>query len=258
MDKKLILEKIEQIARECGANMLEHRPKQISTKNSIRDIVTEVDMANQDKIVGFLSKEFKEAGFFSEESATDSFPDNELVFVIDPIDGTMNFTKDVGYSCVSIACFKEGRPYVGVVYNPYRDEMFTATLGGGAFCNGRLIAVTDQPLSNSLVQTNTSSYYPELCEEALKRIAQILPRCIDIRLQGAAALDICQVAAGRVGLYFESRISLWDYAAAALILTEAGGEILTLDGSPLTYDTAKTSIIAGPINNIDESGLLFK
>lgn len=256
MDKNTILEKIKQVVYECGSNLLQHDIKSINTKTSNRDVITEYDLENQNKIINFLSKEFPDAGFFSEESATNTFPENELVFVIDPIDGTMNFTKDIGYSCISVACFKDKKPYVGVVYNPYRDEMFTATLGGGAFCNNQPIHVTSQPLSNSLVQTGTSSYYPELRNEMIKNIKKTMAKCIDIRIQGSGALDICQVAIGRAGLYFEVKISLWDYAAAALILTEAGGEIRTLEGAPVTYGIEKTSIIAGPTTNISESGLL--
>lgn len=90
----------------------------------------------------------------------------------------------------------------------------------------------------------------------MQRIEKILPKCINIRATGAAALDICQVAAGRAGLYFEPRISLWDYAAGALVLTEAGGEVYKLDGTPITYDIEKTSIVAGSISNIKQSELL--
>ena len=134
--------------------------------------------------------------------------------------------------------------------------MFKATLGGGAFCNDKPTSVTDRPLSESLVQTNTSAYYPELQEEVIRRINLIMPRCVDIRIEGSGALDICQAAAGRVGLHYEARLSLWDYAAAALILTEAGGEVLDLNGNPISYSLEKTSIIAGPRNLIEETGLI--
>ena len=258
MDKKEILKNITKIVRECGEDMLKISTNnlEINTKTSNRDVVTDVDLKNQKKIINSLSQILPEAGFFSEESPEGKFPENELVFVIDPIDGTMNYTKDMGYSCVSVACFKNKKPYVGVVYNPYRDEMFTATLNGGAYLNDRPIKVTNEALSNSLVQTNTSSYYPELRGEVVQRIEKILPKCINIRATGAAALDICQVAAGRAGLYFEPRISLWDYAAGALVLTEAGGEVYKLDGTPITYDIEKTSIVAGSISNIKQSELL--
>ena len=255
--KKEILTEITKVVQECGNLIREvgRKSLDIKEKTSVRDVVTEYDVATQDRIIKHLSGKFPEAGFISEELATDTFPENELVFVIDPIDGTMNFTKDMGYSCISVACFKDKKPYVGVVYDPYRDEMFAATLGGGAFCNNQPVHVTSQPLSSSLVQTGTSSYYPELRNEIIKRFKTIMPKCIDIRIQGSGALGICQVATGRAGLYFEIKISLWDYAAAALILTEAGGEILNLNGDPIPYAFEKTSIIAGPINNIKESGL---
>ena len=256
--KEEILTEIIIIIKECGAPLLEVNQQTLETKKktSARDVVTKYDIVTQERIIHYLSGKFKEAGFISEEIATDKFPENELVFIIDPIDGTMNFAKDTGYSCISVACFKNQKPYVGVVYNPYRDELFTATLGGGAFLNDKPIKVTNQPLSNSLAITNTSSYYPELLDESIKRFSSIIPKCIDIRINGAAALDMCQVAAGRAGLYFESRISLWDYAAGALVLTEAGGEILDLNGAPIAYSLKKTSILAGPKELIKESGLI--
>ena len=256
--KEEILTEVVKIVKECGTQLRKTNQQslEIREKTSIRDVVTEYDVEIQEKVIHYLSERFPKAGFISEEITTNTFPKNELVFIIDPIDGTMNFTKDYGYSCVSVACFKNQKPYVGVVYNPYRDEIFTATLGGGAFCNDKPITVTNQPLSNTLIQTNTSAYYPELQEGAIKRISTILPKCLDIRVIGSGALDICQAAAGRVGLHFEASLSLWDYAAAALILTEAGGEILNLDGNPITYTLEKTSIIAGPKNLIEESGLI--
>lgn len=257
MDNEILTEIIK-VVKECGTLILGANQDNLNTKEktSNRDVVTEYDIETQNKIINHLSSKFPEAGFISEELATDAFPSNELVFIIDPIDGTMNLTKDMGYSCISVACFKNRKPYVGVVYNPYRNEIFTATLGGGAFCNGNPISVTNEPLSNSLVQTNTSSYYPELRNETITRIQSVLPKCIDIRMTGTAALDICQVAAGRAGLYFESRISLWDYAAAALVLNEAGGEILNLNSAPISYSLKKTSIIAGPKILIKESRLI--
>ncbi len=258
MDKKKTLEEITKVVRKCGDDMLNRRTSDlnISTKTSSKDIVTDVDLYNQNKIINSITNILPEAGFLSEEFPDGTFPENELVFIIDPVDGTMNYSKDMGHSCISVACFKDKKPYIGIVYDPYRDEMFTAILGEGAFLNGTPIKTTNQPLSNSLVLTNTASYYPELLEESIERIHSILPKCIDIRIEGSAALDICYVAAGRAGLYFESRISLWDYAAGALILSEAGGELYKLDGAPITYGTEKTSIIAGPSTTIRQSGLL--
>ena len=256
--KEEILNEIITIVKECGAIVKNANQESLETKTktSARDVVTNYDVETQNRIIKHLSGKFPNSGFVSEELQNDTFPDNELVFIIDPIDGTMNFTKDMGYSCISVACFKDKKPYVGVVYNPYRDEMFKATLGGGAFCNDKPISVTDRPLSESLVQTNTSAYYPELQEEVIRRINLIMPRCVDIRIEGSGALDICQAAAGRVGLHYEARLSLWDYAAAALILTEAGGEVLDLNGNPISYSLEKTSIIAGPRNLIEETGLI--
>ncbi len=249
-----ILTEVEKIARECGEAMLEAGKAgyEVAEKTSKRDLVTSVDNKNQDKIINYLSKKFPEAGFFSEESAGDILPNNELVFVIDPIDGTTNFTKDLKYSCVSIACFKNMQPYVSVVYEPYNDEMFTAILGQGAFCNGERMTISHKPLEESLVVFGTSPYFPEVLDKTVRRLKEIMPECSDVRRMGAAALDLCYIAAGRFGLYFEDEISLWDYAAGALIVREAGGKICQLDGQPLTFGIEKSSILAGTEKNIQE------
>ena len=253
-----LLTEIEKIARECGQAMVEASIDgyKVSEKTSKRDLVTSVDIQNQDRIMSYLSEKFPEVGFYSEEIASDALPDNELVFVIDPIDGTANFTKDLKYSCISIACFKDGQPYIGVVYEPYNDEMFTAILGQGAYCNGEKITVSQKPLEESLVVFGTSPYFPEVLDETVKRLRKIMPKCADVRRMGAAALDLCYIAAGRFGLYFEDKISLWDYAAGALIVSEAGGKICQLDGQPLTFGVEKNSILAGPEENVREYKLL--
>ena len=108
MDKTIVLENITKVVHECGEDMLTSsiNSLKINTKTSNRDVVTEKDLSNQNRIINHLSHEFPEAGFISEEIEDNTFPSNELVFIIDPIDGTMNFTKDMGYSCVSVACFK--------------------------------------------------------------------------------------------------------------------------------------------------------
>lgn len=258
LDEKKILDEVEKVARVCGEAMIQCHTDEliIKEKTSNRDLVTQLDVQNQYRIIQHLSAQFPEAGFFSEELAKNNFPDNEFVFVIDPIDGTTNFTKGLHYSCVSIACFKNKKPFVGVVYDPYHDEMFTATLGGGAFCNKKPIHVSDEPLENTLVIFGTAPYFPEVFDNTLIKLKQIFAKCSDVRRMGAAALDLCYIAAGKFGLFFEEKISLWDIAAGVLIITEAGGKVCQLNGEPLTFGTEKTSIIAGKENLIQESGLL--
>lgn len=123
-----------------------------------------------------------------------------------------------------------------MVYNPYSDEMFTAQKGQGAFCNGKEIRVSRQPLENGIVLFGTSPYYEELNEESFKKAFDYFKKALDIRRSGSAALDLCSIAAGRAELYFELRLSPWDFAAGALLVKEAGGKVTTVDGQEITYD----------------------
>ncbi|MBP5647748.1 inositol monophosphatase [Candidatus Saccharibacteria bacterium] len=258
LDEKKKLSEMEKIAHICGEAMIRRHTDDliVNEKSSNRDLVTQVDLQNQNRIVQYLSEQFPEVGFYSEETAGDILPDNEYVFVIDPIDGTTNFTKEMHFSCVSIACFKNRKPFIGVVYDPYHDEMFKAVLNGGAFLNGVPIHVSDKPLEKSLVAFGTAPYFPEVFDNTMLKLKQIFAKCSDVRRMGAAALDLCYLAAGRFSLFFEERISLWDFAAGALIVAEAGGEVCQLNGKPLTFGAEKTSIIAGKSDIIRESGLL--
>ncbi len=240
-----ILEKIIEIAHECGDYIKKHSPKgtEISEKTSPRNLVTRYDINNQDKIINYLSHNFPQSGFVSEEKKCDIFPDNDLVFVIDPIDGTTNFVKDMQHSCISIACFKDKCPLVGCVYDPYKMETFSAIRGKGAFCNNVAISVAREPIDKSLVIVGLSSEH-QSDKAFFEELERLSSKSIGVRITGSAALDICYVASGRAALFIQSCLSLWDYAAASLILSEAGGKMSDLDGNPLPYDLAETSFIA--------------
>ena len=182
--------------------------------------------------------------FCEEQDEHDDLHAGEL-FIIDPIDGTMNFVHGFHHSCLSVAYVRGGELCAAAIYNPYVDEMFTAIRGEGAFLNGRPIRVGGEALRDSIVCFGTAPYDLDLADEgfALARLA--FDASLDLRREGAAALDLCSVAAGRAGLYFEMRVSLWDYAAGLLIVQEAGGACARLDGRPLGLEPARDSIAAG-------------
>lgn len=258
-DFNIVVDTVKKIAAEAGKYLIEKSSDDISVmeKSSHRDLVTNLDIRVQEFIINQLKEEFDGAGFISEETSNDDkAPFSELVFIIDPIDGTSNFIKSMNYSCVSIGCFSNGVPMAGVVYNPYADEMFSAVKGKGAYLNDKAISVTDGHISESLVIFGTAPYDIDTTDDTFDKVKKIYTKCLDIRRFGSAALDICNVACGRAGLYFEGRLSLWDYAAAAVILTEAGGTICNYSGKPLDYFSGKTSVVAGNRLIIDESGLL--
>ena len=142
-----------------------------------------------------------------------------------------------------VALVVDGTAELGAIYNPYLDEMFTAMRGQGAFCNGKRIHVSSEPLENGLVIFGTSPYNEELSERSFKLAYSYFKKSIDIRRTGSAALDMCSVAAGRAELFFELSLSPWDYAAGALIVEEAGGIVTDIDGNALVYGR-KSSVLA--------------
>lgn len=258
IDLKYITDQIAVVARNCGKTMLEAKSTDIkrNEKSGHRDLVTEYDVRVQKQAIRELSEKFPEAVFFCEEGNDKDDLTSGMTFVIDPIDGTANFANNMNISCISIACFIDGVPSAGVVFDPYTDELFSASVGNGAYLNGKPISVTDAPLDGSLVMFGTSPYNIELLDRTLEKLKYIFPKCLDVRRCGSAALDICAVAAGKAGLFFEEILALWDYAAALVILHEAGGDAYNMKGEALPLDGSRTNIIAGPAHNIEASGLL--
>mgnify|MGYP006314106501 FL=1 len=169
--------------------------------------------------------------------------DEGYAFIVDPIDGTTNFVKDYHMSAISVALLNGKEVVAGVVYNPYLDEAFYAIKGEGAFCNGKKISVSSQPIDKALVLFGSSPYDKELFPKTIEVLSQYFYKALDIRRCGSAALDLCSVASGRAELYFELQVSPWDFAAGKLLVEEAGGVVTTLDGEPLSFE-GKTSILA--------------
>ncbi len=232
------LEQICDVVKKCGEIMrnADRSHLEIDDKAGHANFVTEYDR----KIEEILRKELLEilpdAGFIGEEGEQASFSDKGKFFIVDPIDGTTNFIKDYKQSCISVALIEDGQGKYAVIYNPYGDELFTAEAGAGAFCNGRPIRVSKQPLENGIILFGTAPYYEELNEKSFRMAYEYFRKGLDIRRSGSAALDLCAIAAGRAELYFELRLYPWDYAAGALIVKEAGGCVTTVEGGEITYD----------------------
>lgn len=241
----MITEQIREAALEAGKIMLDASRPKIMEKAGHANFCTETDEKIQAFLIGKLKLILPEAEFLGEEDGQDVFNEkmsSGYLFVIDPIDGTSNFIYGYRPSVISIALLKDGRPYTGVVYNPFDDEMYYATAGQGAYMNGKKIMSSDAPLSDSLAVFGTSPYYTELQERTFDIAKKLLLQCVDLRRSGTAAWDLCCVASGKCGLYFELRLQLWDYAAAALIATEAGCRVTDTDGSPLPYNASSSTV----------------
>ena len=240
-----VLEHIIAAEREAGQLMRSARELMIEVKGWVGDLVTDYDKRVQALLMERLSALIPDAAFFCEENNVQDSTAAPHLFIIDPIDGTMNFTRHLNASCVSVAYMVSGVLHAAAVYNPFTDELFSAVKDHGAFCNGVPIHTEDRPLSETIFCMGTAPYRPELADEVFDMARLAFGAALDLRRFGAAELDMCFVASGRAGLFYENSLSLWDYAAGMLILHEAGGVCSTLDGEPLPFDGRKSSILAG-------------
>ena len=223
------IEEIVGIVREASALMV-REGFSVHDKGSRENIVTTSDVAVQHFLTERLEALLPGSGFLAEE---EDFTDtaHRDVWVIDPIDGTANYARGIENCCISVALVRNGEPTMGVVYSPWRGELYTAEKGKGAFCNGEPIRVSGRPFERGLLFTAMSTYRKDLARTCSDIIYDLYMQCNDFRRTGSAAVELCLMAAGKVDLYFEMRLMPWDYAAAALILKEAGGSVVDFDGS---------------------------
>ena len=240
-----MLEQIISIVREAGQIVLSARDVSARTheKTSAADLVTEYDVAVENFLRERLLGLLPEAVFFGEEEAGPAHPERGWAFIVDPIDGTTNFVRGLHQSAISVALAHDGVVEYGVVYDLYRDELFSARRGGGAFLNGAPIHVSEKPLSEGIFAMGTALYRREYFAPTMRLTEQLFARSCDFRRMGAAALDLCAVACGRVEAFFEYSLCPWDYAAGSLLITEAGGMACTLEGRPLPI-TERSSVWA--------------
>jgi len=201
------------------------------TSKGRNDFVSEVDHAAEAEIIAIIRKAYPQHAFLAEESGQSG--EHETLWIIDPLDGTTNFLHGFPVFAVSIACQQRGRLEHGVVYDPMRQELFTATRGSGAHLDNRRIRVSKQRgLEGALVATGfpyrANTRYVDAYLAMLKAAMQ---STAGIRRPGAAALDMAYVAAGRVDAFWEIGLAPWDTAAGTLLIQEAGGRIGTLSGA---------------------------
>ena len=249
MEPTTLLHGMEDAARAAGRIMREadNIRATVTNKEGHGNFVTAYDKRVQAFLSDALGALLPEARFIGEEDGADAFTDDDrrgFAFCVDPIDGTTNFVTGFRPSVTSIALLKDGAPCLAAVYNPYDDLMLTAVRGGGARCNGAPIQSLDMPLSDSLVLVGTAAYNPEFNARTVALCGDYLPRCLDLRRTGSAAWDLCNLAMGRVGLFFELRLQLWDFAAAGLIAMEAGCALTDLDGKPLSWNGPSSILCA--------------
>ena len=202
----------------------------VKEKGSMENIVTSSDVAVQEFLTGRLAELLPGSGFLCEEEDLRDL-NHEYVWIIDPIDGTANYARGSENCCISVALVRDWTPVLGAVYSPWRQEFYSAEAGKGAFCNGRPIHVSSRPFEEGILFTAMSTYRKEFAKTCSEIIYDLYMECNDFRRTGSAAVELCLMARGFAELYFEMRLMPWDYAAAALVLKEAGGFICDLDGN---------------------------
>ena len=222
------------------------------------DFVTAVDMGISNFMKTELAKLYPDVGFVTEEESTHTM--KEKVFILDPIDGTTNLIYDYKMSSISLAYAENGTVVFGVVFNPFTKEMFLSVKGNGSYYystsrglrelletgveNYRKnpLKCSDRPLKQCIVEFGASSSHKDMAKETFSRGARVFEQCLDLRRTCSSALAICYIAASRMDGYFEKILKPWDYAAATLILAEAGGRSSDWQGNPLPLDREGTII----------------
>ena len=237
--------KVQQVVREAAKLFSDREATgQIKQKGAF-DYVTAVDEAVQDYIKTELGKLYPEIQFIGEESDNSDVDWNGLAWVLDPVDGTTNLIHDYQNSAISLALMNQKELLMGIVYNPFIEEMYYAEKGKGSFLNGEKIHVSQaKQMNESLISVGTSPYHKDEADEIFKAFAGIYKDCQDLRRCGSAALDMAHVACGRIEAYTEKHLKIWDYAAATLLVREAGGTVLDYEGNEFTMEPIG-NIIAG-------------
>ena len=223
--------------------------RSIAYKESGIDLVTDADRRAEEAIVAFIRGHFPDDAILSEERG-DEPGRSAYRWIIDPLDGTTNYAHRFPIYCVSVAVETGGQVLAGAVYDPTRDEMFAARRGLGAALNGHRLRVSQEAdLGAALLATGFGYDIRTNPRNNLKQFADLYRRARAVRRAGSAALDLCYVAAGRLDGYWELTIAVWDVAAGALLVEEAGGRMSRVDGGPYDIFCGEAVASNGKIHN---------
>lgn len=222
-----------QAAQDAGRLMKEsfNSNFKISNKEGYNNLVTEVDHASEKLIIDIIKTQFPDHYILSEESGA-HVADSEFKWIIDPIDGTVNFANGIPLCCVSIGVEKAGQMILGAVFNPFLDEMFLAEKGKGATLNGKTLRVTEKnDVATSCLVTGFPYSYLDEPNGPLVVFEKLIRLGVPVRRLGSAAIDLCWVAAGRFDGFYEHKLNAWDSAAGYLMVEEAGGKVTDFKGN---------------------------
>ena len=251
-----ILEKCIEIVKQA-ATLMQNRDFTVEQKASVVNIVTSADKQVQAFLEEHLPALVPGSQVFGEEG-TEAVRSAQYLWIVDPIDGTMNYARGIGQSAISVALTRKGQPLIGVVYNPFHQELFTAKKGEGAWLNGTPIQVSQASFAEGLFCTAWSTYNKTYAPQCRAIMEEVYAQSNDFRRFGSCALELCYLAAGRCDLFFEFRIFPWDWAAGGLILMEAGGVITELEDRLPLHDRATPLIAANNRTNYEKLRQIVK
>jgi myo-inositol-1(or 4)-monophosphatase len=224
-------------AMQAGAAQLQHffnGEFKISNKEGINNLVTEADHAAEKAIIEVIQKEFPDHFILSEETG-EIATNSEYKWIIDPIDGTVNFANGIPLCCVSIGLEKNGEMILGSVYAPIINEFYFAEKGAGATLNDKKIKVSDKTeVIKSCLVTGFPYSYLDAPNGPLQVFEKLIRNGVPVRRLGSAAIDLCWVAAGRFDGFYEHKLQAWDSAAGTLLVEEAGGKVTDFTGNPFS------------------------
>ncbi|MDD3150472.1 MAG: inositol monophosphatase family protein [Candidatus Gastranaerophilales bacterium] len=235
---KKMIEIAKKAALEAGKIHMEffNHDKEIFFKQNEFDLVTNVDRQSEQVICSIIKQEYPEHAFLGEESGA-STNLSEYLWIIDPLDGTTNYTHNFPHFAVSIGLYKSGKPLLGVVLDPFKKEMFWAIKGEGAFLNDKKISVSNADcLKKALLATGFPYGRDNILEKNLEYFKKFIYKAQAVRRPGSAALDLCYVASGRLDGFWELNLSPWDVAAGVLIIEEAGGKVTNFNSDKFDYN----------------------
>jgi myo-inositol-1(or 4)-monophosphatase len=237
-------------AARAGGEVLEgywrSLPRGSISEKKKNDFVTRADKESEEAVVAAIREVYPEDGFLGEEGGRRGSGEEARTWIIDPLDGTTNFIAGFPFWCVSVAARERGEIVAGVVWDPLRGELYAAERGGGAFRNGERLRVTEQPdLDGAFLSTGFPFRSKDRIDLYLALFRELFQHARAIRRAGSAALDLANVAAGVFDGFFEFRLSIWDIAAGALLIEEAGGRVTDFDGGSRHWE--RGNVVAGTL-----------
>lgn len=241
-------ERIENCIKEAGKMVLSANLESalVEKKTGDANFCTEYDVKVQKFLIDELSKILPEAAFFGEEDTSNNVKDLEkdYIFYIDPIDGTTNFMFGYNHSSISVGLAYKGKMIAGFVYNPYVDEMYKAVRNEGAFLNNKPLKMEDRAVSEGIISFGCARYNESKIDVLFNTVKELFLKSLSIRSGGSAAIDLSRIAKGTNVIYIELKLQPYDYAAASVILEEAGGVITRIGGGEISL-LEPCSILAG-------------